>query len=119
MNVGKLTKRIVEWLQVIQKNTKLQEPSMVWFWGIVPMAVWLARDHFVPLTMRVASLDLSLERIRSRLVRGSPSKNFVGKFEELDELWRACEENTGICKPRNLSRVDVLVIEEFPLGLAC
>ena len=59
---GKLTKKR-SWgakLQVIQKITS-RYPQR--FWRSVPIGVWSARDHFVPLTMRTM-------RFPSRLVRG-------------------------------------------------
>ena len=47
-------------LQVTQKITSR---SPLRFWRSVPIGVWSARDHFVPLTMRAM-------RFPSRLVRG-------------------------------------------------
>ena len=59
---GKLTKKR-SWGAILQAIQKITSRSPQRFWRSVPIGVWSARDHFVPLTMRAM-------RFPSRLVRG-------------------------------------------------
>ena len=60
---GKLTKKEFEELNYKYSSKKITSRSPQRFWRSVPIGVWSARDHFVPLTMRA-------NRFPSRLVPG-------------------------------------------------